>query len=194
MRRTLKLLLLIGVGLAMAKPKGPDGSDGPPNRSGDGDGPDTPPQRSPSGKIDTGQGTESASKAVQAEAEKGRSRPSEPSGEPSKPTGPDGSSKPSDSVTFSDKQLNKKFKHAEDFGIEGNNNRANQQKFKEALIEHVDAPGTQRIEGTYRGQDVIHYVDPATGRNVMTDRDGNLLSAWTLNEAQLQNVTTRGSL
>ncbi len=78
MRRTLKLLLLIGVGLAMAKPKGPDGSDGPPNRSGDGDGPDTPPQRSPSGKIDTGQGTESASKAVQAEAEKGRSQQADP--------------------------------------------------------------------------------------------------------------------
>src|SRR5690606_16449578 len=72
MRRTLKLLLLIGIGLALRRTGGGDGGDAPTGRPGDGGAPATPPQRSPSGKINTDQGTESASQAVQAEAEQGR--------------------------------------------------------------------------------------------------------------------------
>lgn len=86
MRRTLKLLLLIGIGFALRRTG--DG-DGPTNRSGNGSNPDTPPQRSPSGKINTDQGTESASQAVQAEAEKGRSQQSGGNTD-SKPTGSSG--------------------------------------------------------------------------------------------------------
>ncbi|WP_026924341.1 hypothetical protein [Glycomyces arizonensis] len=76
MRRTLRLLLLIGIGLVLAKPHGPDGPDGPTNRSGNGNGADPPPHESPSGKINTSQGTKSASDAVEAEAGLGRSRQS----------------------------------------------------------------------------------------------------------------------
>ena len=102
--------------------------------------------------------------------------------------------KPSDTIEITNKQLNKKFKHADDFGVEGNNNFANQQKFREAINAHVDSPGTDRIEGTYRGQDVVHYVDPTTGLNVVTTPDGKFVSAWKLSEAQLWHVLDSGNL
>jgi hypothetical protein len=95
---------------------------------------------------------------------------------------------------FSNKQLQKKFKHAGDFGIKGNYNKANAQAFETALRNQINSPATQVIRGTYRGKNVIHYVDLKTGLNVITDRAGNFISGWKLNPAQLNNVLTRGSL
>ncbi|WP_026931563.1 nucleic acid/nucleotide deaminase domain-containing protein [Glycomyces tenuis] len=66
MRRILKLLLVIGIGLLTQK-KG----DGPPGNTGGEGGDSPPPQQSPSGKIKTSEGTESASKAVGEELDKG---------------------------------------------------------------------------------------------------------------------------
>lgn len=198
MRRALKLLMLLGVGLLMAKPKGGDGPDGP-----DGDG----------GEIDplTGRPKDSEERqerlnfqgknastemaevhdTAKTEAEAGRARGDEggsQDGSSSTPT------KPSDTITFDQKKLNKKFKHASDFGVEGNNNFANQMRFQEAMEAHVDAPGTNQIPGTYRGESVIHYVDPNTGLNVITTPSGEFISAWELSSAQLQHVLTTGNL
>jgi hypothetical protein len=97
-------------------------------------------------------------------------------------------------LSFDPVQLQRKFKHAEDFGIEGTYNPSNGQAFGQAINRHLNAPGTSRIEGTYRGQPVIHYLDLNTGLNVISDRAGNFISGFRLNPSQLQNVRTRGSL
>ena len=93
-----------------------------------------------------------------------------------------------------ERQLQAKFKHAEDFGVKDKWSKAAGQRFKEAIQRHIGDPGTTTISGTYRGEPVTHYVNPQTGLNVMKDQYGNFLSGWKLNPQQLQNVLTRGSL
>jgi len=97
-------------------------------------------------------------------------------------------------VSFSDKQLQKKFKHADVFGIVGNYNQENVLRFKSAIENHVNSPNVVRITGTYRGDSVVHFVDKATGLNVITKQNGDFISAWRLGEEQLKNVISRGSL
>lgn len=93
------------------------------------------------------------------------------------------------------KQLQKKFKHAEDFGVTGNFNKANAAKFNSAINQHINGPGTQAIQGTYRGtQDVIHHFDPQTGLNVMSDLKGNFISGWRLSKSQIENLGRSGNI
>lgn len=94
----------------------------------------------------------------------------------------------------SSKQLQSKFKHASDFGVPGNYSPANATKFSEALNQHINSPGVQAIQGTYRGNPATHYLDPSTGVNVITDRGGTFVSGWQLNPAQLNNVLQHGGL
>lgn len=97
-------------------------------------------------------------------------------------------------INFDARQLQRKYKHAKDFGVQGNFNPANAQKFEQALTEHVGSSSARIISGTYHGQPVTHYVDPKTGLNVMKDSNGQFVSGWKLNPAQLQNVIARGRL
>lgn len=91
------------------------------------------------------------------------------------------------------RQLQAKFGHADDFGVTGNYNSANAARFNEAIFEHINAPGTTTIRGTYRGDPVTHFLDPKTGLNVIS-RDGVFVSGWRLNSDQLANVLRNGSL
>ena len=97
-------------------------------------------------------------------------------------------------MNFNARQLQKKFKHAGDFGITGNNNPANQAKFQQAMEQHLQDPLTKPTNGTFRGQPVTHYVNPQNGLNVMKDASGNYISGWKLNPSQLANVLFRGQL
>ena len=94
----------------------------------------------------------------------------------------------------STQQLQSKFKHAADFGIQGNYNAANGAAFRSAINQHINSPGVQVIQGTYRGTPVTHYVNPQTGLNVMSNSAGEFLSGWRLSPQQLQHVTTTGKL
>ncbi|HEX8576646.1 MAG TPA: colicin D domain-containing protein [Flavobacterium sp.] len=91
-------------------------------------------------------------------------------------------------------QLQAKFKHASDFGVEGNYNKANLAKFDSAIDQHMNSADIRIINGTYRGQSVIHYLNPNNGLNVITTPSGQFLSGWKLNPLQLENVLNRGSL
>jgi RHS repeat-associated protein len=93
----------------------------------------------------------------------------------------------------SPKQLQAKFKHAADFGVQGNYNKTNAAKFSAAINQHINAPGTQAITGTYHGEAVTHFIDPATRLNVIT-RNGTFVSGWRLSPAQLTNVLQHGGL
>jgi len=92
------------------------------------------------------------------------------------------------------KKLQAKFKHAGDFGIVGTYNKINATKYSAAINQHINSSGTRIITGTYRGQSVIHYVNPKTGLNVISSPSGHFISGWKLNPVQLQNVLNHGGL
>jgi len=110
------------------------------------------------------------------------------------PSGSGGGGATSRVLLRTQRQLQRKFRHAADFGVTGNYSRANATEFSRAIDRHLNAPGTRQIAGTYRGNSVVHNVDPATGLNVIEDTAGNFVSGWRLNAGQLRNVLTRGSL
>ena len=92
------------------------------------------------------------------------------------------------------KQLQKKFKHAEDFGVSGNYNPANAKKFNEAIQNHLNSPGVKEISGSYRGNPVSFHTNPNTGLTVIQNPNGSFLSGWKLNPQQLQHVLKDGKL
>ena len=98
-------------------------------------------------------------------------------------------------INLNPRQIQKKYNdHAFQFGIHGNYNSGNAQKFASAIAKHVKSQSTREIAGTFRKQPVIHYINPTTGLNVMTDRSGNYISGWQLSPSQVENVVKRGSL
>ena len=97
--------------------------------------------------------------------------------------------------TIGNIQIQKKYKHATDFGISGNYNQENAQLFKDKIIEHMKKPSTQIIEGTFKNIEVTHYFDPETGLNVFFNRNNKkFISGWLLKDDQLDNMVNRGAL
>ena len=101
-------------------------------------------------------------------------------------------------VKFDKKQVQKKFKHAADFSIEGNQNKARLATYQNQLQAHVNKESTLIIQGKYRrfskSSPVVHYLDPISKLNVIADKDGRFVSAWKLNDTQFENVKSRGIL
>ena len=95
-------------------------------------------------------------------------------------------------IEMSSLTLQKKFKHANDFGVTGNYSPANAAKFGRAIEKHVADSATQVIRGTYRGQPVTHYFNPQTGLNVIKDPAGKLVSGWKLTPAQIKYMPNLG--
>lgn len=104
--------------------------------------------------------------------------------------------KPSDSAQFPTGQVQHAWKHAPDFGIQGNYNPSKGQQFIDAIKSIIDGPNTQAISGTYRGNiGVTHYYDPDTGLNVMIRQDDNtFISGWRLSPAQTENLFRSGNI
>ncbi|WP_241430709.1 colicin D domain-containing protein [Haloferax elongans] len=97
-------------------------------------------------------------------------------------------------LEFPDRQLQKKFKHAKRFGVNGSWNKENKNRFNMALINHIESPDTERISGTYRGEKVFHFYNSETKNNVITTRDGEFISGWTLSNKQEEHLTKSGDL
>ncbi|WP_452602781.1 colicin D domain-containing protein [Pontimicrobium sp. MEBiC06410] len=97
-------------------------------------------------------------------------------------------------VNTSAKQLQKKFKHAADFGVNGNYNKVNAGKFNSALNQHINSSGVKAVNGTYRGNSVTHYLDANSGLNVIVNPNGSFHSGWRLGSEQLMNVLKHGGL
>lgn len=99
-----------------------------------------------------------------------------------------------EALLFRKSSLQKKFKHAEDFGIKGNYNKPNAARLKSAIEMHIFDNEATPISGTYRGIDVIHYLNPKTGLNAIVDSTGQFHSGWKLSLKQLQHVLATGKL
>ena len=94
------------------------------------------------------------------------------------------------------KQIQKKFKHAVDFGVKGNYGKENAAKFSSAINQHINAPGTQVIQGTYlnAGNPVVFYINPESGLNVISSPSGQFISGAALSPAQVHGILTKGFL
>ena len=97
-------------------------------------------------------------------------------------------------IEIAARQLQRKFKHAEDFGVVGSYNPQNGSLFGQAIERHMQSGATRAVPGTYRGQSVTHFVNPETGLNVIRGADGQFVSGWRLGPEQLRSVLERGSL
>ena len=98
------------------------------------------------------------------------------------------------SLQFSNKQLQRKFKHATDFGIVGNYSQENVARYHQALLAHINDQNTQFIQGTYHKNPVLHYFNPTTKINVIFDVNGNFVSGWQLSPDQFKNLIRHGAL
>ncbi len=97
-------------------------------------------------------------------------------------------------VNFPVSKLQHEFKHAPDFGVTGNWNKANRNLFQEALQDHIDSAPIQ-IQGTYRKNiRVTHYYEPTTGLWAAVDMNGNFVAAWRLYPSQVQDLLTNGNV
>lgn len=63
-------------------------------------------------------------------------------------------------------------------------------------LKHVNASGTQIIQGTYRNANnpVTFYLNPQTGLIVMASPLGHFISGAALSPAQIQGILTKGFL
>jgi hypothetical protein len=97
-------------------------------------------------------------------------------------------------VNIGARSLQHAFKHAADFGVSGNWNNANASAFKGAIENHLADKGTELIEGTYRGNEVLHHFNSSTGLNVITTKAGEFISGWKLSLQQTQHLLKDGKL
>jgi hypothetical protein len=91
-------------------------------------------------------------------------------------------------------QLQRKFKHAGDFGVAGNWSGSTATQFEQAIRKHVSDETTRVIQGSYRAQPVTHFYNPNTGLNVIRDTEGRFVSGWKLNAAQTEHLLANGRL
>jgi uncharacterized protein YjlB len=84
--------------------------------------------------------------------------------------------------------LQKKFKHAKDFGVSGNYSPKNAAKLQTAIENHIAESSTKVIRGTYRGQPVTHHVNPQRRLNVVKDITGKFVSGWKLGSSTFKRV------
>jgi hypothetical protein len=84
-------------------------------------------------------------------------------------------------------------RHAKEFGITSNWSKTAAKEFEGVLQNHVQ--GLKPIQGTYRGtQEVLHYFDPKTELNVMTDMSGNLVGGWKISNDQITSLLSTGAI
>ncbi|MGA7670854.1 MAG: colicin D domain-containing protein [Nitrolancea sp.] len=107
-----------------------------------------------------------------------------------------GGSSRSSKVKFAQDQLRDKFKHAPDFGVTGNSNPANWEKFREALANVIDNPNTQAIQGTYRGNIPVTFFYDSASKLCVLVRNSNdeFIAGWKLSADQERYLLTTGNV
>lgn len=97
-------------------------------------------------------------------------------------------------VRYDPRQLQKKYKHAKDFGLKDPWKKGAGEKFEKAIDDFLNSPATKHREGTYNGDPVNLSFNPSTGQVVVTSRSGEFISGWKMNLSQLQHVIRTGQL
>ena len=76
----------------------------------------------------------------------------------------------------------------------GNWNLSRSADVSRFIHQHINDPMVRVIEGTYRGNAVMHYLDTRTSLNVIAGSDGRFVGGWRLGADQLRSVMTTGRL
>ena len=97
-------------------------------------------------------------------------------------------------TTYNATKLQKKYKHAKDFGIDEPWKKGAGEKFQKALDDFLDSPATKHRDGTYLGDPAILSFNPTTGQVVVTSRTGEFVTGFKMNYTQLQHVIRDGKL
>ncbi len=95
---------------------------------------------------------------------------------------------------YDPKMLQKKYKHAKDFGVKEPWKKGADGKFKKALDDFLDSPATKHRDGTYNGDPSILSFNPSTGQVIVTSRSGEFVTGFKMNYTQLQHVIRDGKL
>ncbi|MFP1933772.1 colicin D domain-containing protein, partial [Lonsdalea quercina] len=103
----------------------------------------------------------------------------------------------SESVAFSTKQLDKKFKHAADFGVTTTRKNGDTiAEYQTAIKSHLDNKTTYE-HGTYLlVPESKVFFNPQTNNVVVVDKSGNFVSGWKLDlqTKQYENFINNGTL
>lgn len=103
----------------------------------------------------------------------------------------------SDGVTFSAKQLDKKFKHASDFGVVTTKKNGDTiAEYQTAIKSHLDNTNTYE-HGTYLlVPESKVFFNSQTNNVVVVDKAGNFVSGWKLDPQtkQYENFMNSGTL
>ncbi|WP_327078137.1 colicin D domain-containing protein, partial [Glaesserella parasuis] len=101
---------------------------------------------------------------------------------------------------FTRKQLDRKFKHIEDFGFDNTKKNPKMLKrYQESIIEHLNDVETIEF-GRYRLEGSRVFYNKITGMAVVIDKDGNFVTAFIpkdepdMNRFQLSNYLKSGYL
>jgi hypothetical protein len=97
-------------------------------------------------------------------------------------------------LTMSRQQIEKKFKHAGDFGITEPKGASGYKTFADTIDRFVKDAETTRVVGTYRSQPAVLNYNADTRLVVAQSLDGTFICGWRMSEDQLRNVIERGSL
>lgn len=89
-----------------------------------------------------------------------------------------------------------KFKHAVDFGVEGKWNPGQVKAFRSAINQHINANGTQVINGAYRNASnaVRFHINPNNGLTVVSSLKGRFITGYRADASQIASILNRGFL
>jgi len=91
-------------------------------------------------------------------------------------------------------QLQRKFNHAAEFGVEGNNCAETRAEFRTALEDFINDPSTIRTEGTYNREPAILNYNEDTRQTVVQHPNGEYWTNYQISEQQLRHVIEDGNL
>jgi len=91
-------------------------------------------------------------------------------------------------------QLEAKYKHATDFGVQEPRGGRGFEAFGQALRKFVSDPSTVRRTGTYRSEPAVLNYNESSRLIVVQSPDGSFVSGWRMSEAQWANVFEKGAL
>jgi len=88
-------------------------------------------------------------------------------------------------------KLQHEWKHAKDFGIDGNWNKTNGVKYQEAIQKHIDT-ASDIFESTYGGDSVYVYINKNTSVGAYVDMAGNYVGGWKFSAEQIAYHISNG--
>ncbi|WP_026925418.1 hypothetical protein [Glycomyces arizonensis] len=172
MRRTLKLLLVMGLAFVLQRPHGggdgPDGPDDTTHNDADGDGNDSKKTTTPDG-INASEDWGAAKDATKKKAEEGRANDSDGDGQPDVPSTTDDSTNagsPALEPQYPDQWASPEnlTSHYQDHRNDDNAEWESEAEYREAAIDLMSTDGGRR-EGVRikTDGDTSYFYDPATG-------------------------------